>query len=95
MGDDGFALTLGDGRRLEGWANDGSGTGALLLHVGTPMAGLPHAPLVAAASGHRLRFVTYSRPGYGTSTPHAGTRRWAYTGSSSSWRASTTPRSTA
>jgi pimeloyl-ACP methyl ester carboxylesterase len=72
VGDDGFALTLGDGRRLEGWANGGSGTGALLLHVGTPMAGLPHAPFVAAASGHGLRFVTYSRPGYGTSTPHAG-----------------------
>ena len=72
MGGDGFALTLGDGRRLEGWASDGPGTGALLLHVGTPMAGLPHAPFVAAATERGLRFVTYSRPGYGTSTPLAG-----------------------
>ena len=72
MGGDGFALTLGDGRRLEGWASDGPGTGALLLHVGTPMAGLPHAPFVAAATRRGLRYVTYSRPGYGTSTPYAG-----------------------
>ena len=50
MGDDGFALTLGDGRRLEGWASDGAGTGALLIHVGTPMAGLAHAPVVGAAT---------------------------------------------
>ena len=72
MDGDGFALTLGDGRRLEGWASDGPGRDALLLHVGTPMAGLPHAPFVAAATGRGLRFVTYSRPGYGTSAPLAG-----------------------
>jgi pimeloyl-ACP methyl ester carboxylesterase len=69
---DGFALTLDDGRRLEGWASSGPGTEALLLHVGTPMAGLPHAPFVSAATGRGLRFVTYSRPGYGTSTPLTG-----------------------
>ena len=72
MSGDGFALTLDDGRTLEGWASDGSGSQALLLHVGTPMAGLPHEPFVTAASDRGLRFVTYSRPGYGTSTPLAG-----------------------
>ena len=67
-----FTLALADGRRLEGWASDGSSTAAVLLQVGTPSAGVPYEPMVAEATDRGLRFVTYSRPGYAGSTRRAG-----------------------
>jgi pimeloyl-ACP methyl ester carboxylesterase len=70
-GDD-FVLELPGGRRLEGWARESASTTGLLFHLGTPCAGVPYEPVVAEAAGRDLRFVTYSRPGYGGSTRCAG-----------------------
>jgi pimeloyl-ACP methyl ester carboxylesterase len=44
----------------------------LLFHGGTPTAAVPFRPLIEAAAGRGLRLVTYSRPGYATSTPQPG-----------------------
>jgi pimeloyl-ACP methyl ester carboxylesterase len=63
-----LTVTLADGRRLEAWANDGTSSTAVLLHVGTPCAGIAFDSMVAAAVRRGCRFVTYSRPGYAGST---------------------------
>jgi pimeloyl-ACP methyl ester carboxylesterase len=43
-----------------------------VLHHGTPGSALQYEPFAAAAAERGLRYVTYSRPGYGGSTRHAG-----------------------
>ncbi len=54
-------------------ATAGPADGAtLVFHGGTPSAALLFGPLVEAAAARGLRTVTYSRPGYGTSTPAVG-----------------------
>jgi pimeloyl-ACP methyl ester carboxylesterase len=61
--------TTSDGRTLEvltGGAEDGY---PLLLHGGTPSAAAPYDRLDEAFVEAGLRLVTYSRPGYGGSTP--------------------------
>jgi pimeloyl-ACP methyl ester carboxylesterase len=72
MPDPHLTVTLEDGRRLEAWASDGTATSAVLLHVGTPSAGIPFEPMVDAAARRECRFVTYSRPGYAESTRKPG-----------------------
>jgi pimeloyl-ACP methyl ester carboxylesterase len=69
---DRFELVLDDGRRLEGWASDGTAATALLFHVGTPSVGIPFDPCVQPVVRRGLRFVTYSRPGYGGSAREEG-----------------------
>lgn len=60
------------GRVLEA-VSDGPENGmALLFHNGTPTAGRLFAPMVALAAERGLRTVTYSRPGYATSTAQPG-----------------------
>jgi pimeloyl-ACP methyl ester carboxylesterase len=44
----------------------------LLFHDGTPTAAVPFPPLSAPAAERGLRTVTFSRPGYATSTPQPG-----------------------
>ena len=44
---------------------------ALLYHSGTPSGAAPFPLLSRATDRHGLRLVTYSRPGYGRSTPRA------------------------
>jgi pimeloyl-ACP methyl ester carboxylesterase len=44
----------------------------LVFHVGTPMSKVQFAPFADAAAARGLRMVTYSRPGYGTSTRQLG-----------------------
>lgn len=66
-----FRLVHTHGRRLEGWASAGPARNAVLLQMGTPGAGIPYEPMVAAVVARGHRFVTYSRPGYG------GSSRWA------------------
>ncbi|HJX75985.1 MAG TPA: hypothetical protein VJ247_06480, partial [Gaiella sp.] len=68
MADGPISIDLADGRRLEGWSAGDIGPPAVLLHMGTPGAGIPFAPLVDAALTRGTRFVTYSRPGYAGST---------------------------
>jgi pimeloyl-ACP methyl ester carboxylesterase len=58
-----------DGRTLEiltGGASDGF---PLLFHGGTPSAAVAYDVIGRAAEGAGLRLVTYSRPGYGASSP--------------------------
>jgi pimeloyl-ACP methyl ester carboxylesterase len=62
-------VSLPDGRTLEivtGGASDGF---PLLFHGGTPSAAVPYDAIGRAAEEAGLRLVTYSRPGYGASTP--------------------------
>ena len=61
--------TTADGRTLEvltGGAEDGY---PLLFHGGTPSAAAPYARLDEIMVTAGLKLVTYSRPGYGGSTP--------------------------
>lgn len=61
--------TTADGRTLEvltGGAEDGY---PLLFHGGTPSAAAPYARLDETLANAGLKLVTYSRPGYGASTP--------------------------
>jgi len=63
---------LPDGRRLDlylGGPDDGV---PLVSHHGTPGAGIPVPTFVEAAADRGLRWVSYSRPGYGASTRLAG-----------------------
>lgn len=60
-----------DGGELEALFED-SGDQPLVFHWGTPGAAVWFEPLAAAAAHARLRFVTYSRPGYAGSTPRPG-----------------------
>jgi pimeloyl-ACP methyl ester carboxylesterase len=43
-----------------------------VLHTGTPSGLVTYDPMTEAAAALGLRTVTYSRPGYGGSTPHPG-----------------------
>ena len=66
-----------DGRTIEalvGGDPDGFG---LLYHGGSPSAVAEYAPLDEAARALGLRLVTYSRPGYGDSTPRPAAGRYA------------------
>lgn len=49
----------------------------LVFHSGSPSAAVPFAPLERALESAQMRMITYSRPGYGTSTPRpARDRPW-------------------
>jgi pimeloyl-ACP methyl ester carboxylesterase len=62
---------LSDGRALDVYlAGPDDGT-PLVSHHGTPGAGLPFGPFVQAAAERGLRWVSYSRPGYGGSARRA------------------------
>lgn len=66
---------LDDGRTLHVYEADAEPTDdrlAVVWHHGTPNVGEPPEPLLSAAAGLGLRWVSYDRPGYGGSTPHPG-----------------------
>ena len=66
-------LALGDGRTLHVYdtgADDGDGRLVVFWHHGTPNIGAPPEPLFAAADRLGIRWVSYDRPGYGSSTPY-------------------------
>jgi pimeloyl-ACP methyl ester carboxylesterase len=68
-------LTLPDGSVVEyclGGQPDADDL--LVFHIGTPNAATEFPELTSAAARNRLRTVTYSRPGYGTSTRQPGRR---------------------
>jgi pimeloyl-ACP methyl ester carboxylesterase len=65
-------LTLASGRQLDVWlAGPDDGT-PLLFIPGTPSSGLPFPPAVEQLAARGLRYVAFSRAGYGASTrsPH-------------------------
>jgi pimeloyl-ACP methyl ester carboxylesterase len=67
-----ISIALPDGRALDIYV-DGPADGVpLVSHHGTPGAGLPFGPFVRAAAERGMRWVSYSRPGYGSSTRHEG-----------------------
>ncbi|WP_330285000.1 alpha/beta fold hydrolase [Streptomyces sp. NBC_00588] len=66
------SLDLGGGRVLE-YAVRGPDDGPVVLfHHGMPGAALPVGALFRSATERGYRVVTYSRPGYGASTPVPG-----------------------
>jgi len=65
-------IELDDGRSLDVWeAGELTDVPLLSLH-GTPGAGLPNPFFVDRALDHGMRWVSYSRPGYGDSSRSAG-----------------------
>ena len=58
-----------DGRVLEVLTGGDPDGFPLLFHSGSPSAAVPYGPLDDAARSQALRLITYSRPGYGGSTP--------------------------
>jgi len=66
------SLLLPTGRVLDVWlAGPENGT-PLLFIPGTPDAGVPFAPMVEQLAQRGLRYVSFSRAGYGSSTRSAG-----------------------
>ncbi len=68
------ALVLSDGRFLDLDVSGPKDGMPLVFHHGTPGSVRQHRTIQRAAHDRGLRLVTFSRPGYGSSTP-AGTRR--------------------
>ena len=60
-----------DGRTLEVVTGGDPAGFPLVFHGGSPSAAVPYAPLLHAAASAGLRLVTFSRPGYGASSPRA------------------------
>ena len=58
-----------DGRKLEVMVADHPVGKPLLFHNGLPSAVVPFPPMDHAATANGMYVVTYSRPGYGGSTP--------------------------
>jgi pimeloyl-ACP methyl ester carboxylesterase len=66
-------VVTSDGRTLHVYDAGGpDGSLVVVWHHGTPNVGEPPGPLLPAAAARGLRFVSYDRPGYGTSTAHPG-----------------------
>jgi pimeloyl-ACP methyl ester carboxylesterase len=65
-------ITTPDGRDLEVVSAGPEDGRCFLWHSGTPSSARIFAPSLAAAAERGLRYVTFSRPGYSTSTPHPG-----------------------
>lgn len=65
-------VTLPDGRALAVWEGGDPRGRAVVMHHGTPMAGLLYEPHARDAAERGIRLVGYSRPGYGASTADPG-----------------------
>jgi pimeloyl-ACP methyl ester carboxylesterase len=62
-------VTTEDGRTLEVMVADRREGLPLVFHNGLPSAVVPYPPFDEAAESNDMYVVTYSRPGYGASTP--------------------------
>jgi pimeloyl-ACP methyl ester carboxylesterase len=67
-----FALELSDGRSLEVDISGPDGATPLVVHHGTPGERSQYPPFADAAAAQGLRYVSYSRPGYGGSSRQPG-----------------------
>lgn len=65
-------LRLPDGRSLDVFVEGPEDGTPLLFHIGTPGTGLPFTPFVDALAERGLRYVSFSRAGYGSSTRREG-----------------------
>lgn len=61
-----------DGRTIEALRAGPQGSTTLVFHNGTPSAAMLLPSVVEAAARHGLGTITFSRPGYGTSSPAHG-----------------------
>ncbi|WIX99237.1 alpha/beta hydrolase [Amycolatopsis mongoliensis] len=61
-------LALPDGRTLHLYDTGGPARRTVFWHHGTPNLGAPPGPLLPLAESLGVRWVSYDRPGYGTST---------------------------
>jgi pimeloyl-ACP methyl ester carboxylesterase len=67
-----LTVTTADSRALEVLVQGPSDGFPLVFHAGTPSGAVSFPRLTQAAAASGLRTVTYSRPGYGMSTPQPG-----------------------
>jgi pimeloyl-ACP methyl ester carboxylesterase len=67
-------LGLADGRTLETWISGPEDGLPVVFHHGTPGSAKPARVLERAVHARGLRFVGFSRPGYGSSTRRPGRR---------------------
>jgi pimeloyl-ACP methyl ester carboxylesterase len=65
-------LQLADGRFLDTYVSGPVDGRVFLFHHGTPSARVPMRAIERSVHSHGLRFVTWSRPGYGDSSPQPG-----------------------
>jgi pimeloyl-ACP methyl ester carboxylesterase len=61
-----------DGRSIDVYLAGPPDGDALLFHVGTPSAPIPYGPAVELMAERGLRYVAFSRAGYGSSTRRPG-----------------------
>jgi pimeloyl-ACP methyl ester carboxylesterase len=61
-----------DGRSLDVYVAGPDGGDVLVFHAGTPGVPLPYEPMVEQMASRGLRFVGFSRAGYGSSTRRPG-----------------------
>lgn len=61
-----------DGRSLDVWLAGPSEGAPLVFHMGTPSSGMPFDAHVEAMAERGLRYIGWSRPGYGHSTRDEG-----------------------
>ena len=66
------SFTTSDGRHLDLYVEGHDGATPLVFHCGTPGSGLPFPALLGALGDRGLRYVSWSRPGYGSSTRQEG-----------------------
>ena len=66
------AVPTPDGRSLDLYLGGPADGDALLFHIGTPSAPVPYEPAIRAMAERGLRYVAFSRPGYGSSTRRPG-----------------------
>jgi pimeloyl-ACP methyl ester carboxylesterase len=67
-------ITLPDGRSLDVYWSGPEDALPLVFHHGTPGSRRPESAIERAAHARGLRYVTASRPGYGSSSRHPGRR---------------------
>lgn len=65
-------IVLADGRRLDIRVSGPQDGPVLVFHHGTPGSRIAPRTIERVAHEHGLRFVSYSRAGYGGSSPHPG-----------------------
>ena len=66
------SIELPDGRSLDLWQAGPPDGEPLVFHHGTPAAGLPFEHHVREMAARGLRYVGWTRPGYGSSSRHPG-----------------------
>jgi pimeloyl-ACP methyl ester carboxylesterase len=67
-----FSLGLSDGRSLDVEVSGPAGAIPLVAHRGTPGERSQYPPFAEAVAARGLRYVSYSRPGYGGSSRQPG-----------------------